>query len=72
MPLGLRLDPENLHGLANGTGGAVLRTMVGSEKLDDVMKRYFAAFTAPILYDAKLTLPRDGQDRAANNTQPNQ
>ncbi|HEX3314777.1 MAG TPA: hypothetical protein VHR72_07805, partial [Gemmataceae bacterium] len=57
VPLGLRLDPENLHGLANGTGGTVLRTMVGSEKLDDVMKRYFAAFTAPILYDAKLTLP---------------
>ena len=57
VPLGLRLDPENLHGLANSTGGTVLRTVVGSEKLDDVMKRYFAAFTAPILYDAKLTLP---------------
>ena len=57
VPLGLRLDPNNLHGLANGTGGTVLRTMVGSEKLDDVMKRYFDAFTAPILYDAKLTLP---------------
>jgi tetratricopeptide (TPR) repeat protein len=57
VPLGLRLEPDNLHDLANGTGGVVLRTMVGSEKLDDVMKRYFAAFTAPILYDAKLTLP---------------
>jgi tetratricopeptide (TPR) repeat protein len=57
VPLGLRLDPENLHGLANGTGGMVLRTTVGSEKLDDVMKRYFVAFNGPILYDAKLTLP---------------
>jgi len=28
VPLGVQLSPENLHGLATGTGGAVLRTRV--------------------------------------------
>ncbi|MEI7685346.1 MAG: vWA domain-containing protein, partial [Planctomycetota bacterium] len=41
VPLGSQVHPENLHGLATGTGGLVLRTRVGEELLVDCMKRYF-------------------------------
>jgi tetratricopeptide (TPR) repeat protein len=57
VPLGVRVHPENLHGLATGTGGVVLRTRVGEELLVDCMKRYFEAFKAPILYQCEATLP---------------
>lgn len=57
VPLGANVRAENLHGLASGTGGLVLRTRVGEELLVDCMKRYFDAFNAPILYDAAITLP---------------
>jgi len=57
VPLGVHVDARNLHGLATGSGGLVLRTQVGEEALDDVMKRYFDAFAGPILYDPQLTLP---------------
>ena len=36
---------ETLHGLANSTGGVVLRTRVEEEKLPDALKRYEEAFT---------------------------
>src|SRR5262249_17545035 len=44
VPLGIQMNPTLLHGLANATGGAVLRTRVEEEKLTDAMKRYEAAF----------------------------
>ncbi len=50
VPLGLRLEPANLHGLASATGGLVLRTQIAAEKLPDVLKRFEAAFATPILY----------------------
>jgi tetratricopeptide (TPR) repeat protein len=57
VPLGQQLDPNMLHGLANATGGIVLRTTVEAEKLVDALKRYDEAFAAPILYNARVELP---------------
>ena len=57
VPLGLTLDPANLHGFATGTGGAVMRTRVTEEKLTDALKRYQEALAAPIMYGAKISLP---------------
>jgi len=57
VPLGIRLNPNTLHGLANSTGGIVLRTRLEDEKLVDALKRYDAAFAAPVLYAAKLQMP---------------
>ncbi len=59
VPLGQRFNPNTLHGLANATGGAVLRTRVDEEKLVDALKRYEEAFAGPVLYDSKLTLPAE-------------
>src|SRR5262249_50803471 len=57
VPLGAPLSPENLHGLATGTGGAVLRTQLGDEKLDEALKRCEEAFAAPIFYPTKVSMP---------------
>lgn len=59
VPLGMPLDPANLHGFATGTGGAVMRTRVTEEKLPDALKRYQKALAAPIMYDAKLQFSAD-------------
>src|SRR5947199_197825 len=58
VPLGSSLNPENLHGLATGTGGMVLRTEL-AEKLEDALKRYEAALAAPIFYPTKFVMPAD-------------
>ncbi len=34
VPLGLNMDPANLHGLASGTGGAPVRLLTQSKKMD--------------------------------------
>ena len=59
VPLGLQFNPNTLHGLANSTGGAVLRTQIEAEKLVDCLKRYEDAFATPILYSPNLQLPAD-------------
>jgi hypothetical protein len=59
VPLGTQMNPTTLHGLANATGGIVLRTRVEEEKLPDALKRYEEAFRGPVLYSAKLQLPAD-------------
>src|SRR5690348_10372160 len=53
VPLGVQLDPKNLHGLATGTGGTVLRSQLG-EKVDDTVKRYQEAFNNPIFYPTEF------------------
>jgi hypothetical protein len=56
IPLGPRLDPQNLHGFASGTGGAVIR--VGSkDKVEDTVKRLRTAVAAPILYTSAFRVP---------------
>jgi hypothetical protein len=49
VPLGPRLDPANLHGLATGTGGAVVR-MSARDKVPDALKNLNQALATPILY----------------------
>src|SRR5262249_14688256 len=56
VPMGAPMSPANLHGLATGTGGLVLRTQI-DEKVEDASKRFEAAFATPILYPtAKLRM----------------
>jgi hypothetical protein len=57
VPLGTQFKPENLHGLATGTGGLVVRVKVLEEKLGDAMKLLNAAFAAPVLYPTSFELP---------------
>ena len=59
VPLGSQFNPNTLHGLANSTGGAVLRTQIEAEKLIDALKRYEDAFAASVLYSPSLQLPAD-------------
>ena len=59
VPLGTALDPKTLHGLANSTGGVVLRTGIAEEKLTDALARYEQAFAGAILYSAEIQMPAD-------------
>lgn len=49
VPLGSRLDPKTLHGLASASGGAVVR-MLGEEKVEKFLPKLTAAFDAPVFY----------------------
>jgi hypothetical protein len=55
VPLGRKMEPQNLHGFATG-GGAVLRTQIMEEALDDVLTRYEKAFRVALLYPEEFTL----------------
>jgi tetratricopeptide (TPR) repeat protein len=57
VPLGRQLDPANLHGLATGTGGKVVRVQVRQEKAAEAAARLIAAVAQPIFYPAKVQLP---------------
>src|SRR5262249_26477241 len=57
VPLGLKLDPHNLHGLATASGGLVVRVQLLEESLDEALRKLEAAFAAPVLYPTRLTLP---------------
>ena len=50
IPLGKQFDPANLHGLATGTGGTVIRAKIFSEKVSNVVQRADAVLSAPIFY----------------------
>jgi hypothetical protein len=52
VPLGTRLNPDNLHGLASGTGGAVVR-LQGEESVEKFLPRLTAAFEAPVFYPSR-------------------
>jgi tetratricopeptide (TPR) repeat protein len=58
VPLGLRLDPQNLHGLASGTGGTCVRVEAG-DQLDQFFRRLSAALDVPVLYPHTLKLPAE-------------
>jgi tetratricopeptide (TPR) repeat protein len=49
VPLGPQLDPANLHGLASGTGGTVVRLQPG-EAVAGTIKQLNAALATPVLY----------------------
>jgi hypothetical protein len=58
IPLGHRPDPENLHGLATGTGGAPIRMFPGDQP-ETFAKRFETALAAPILYPKSFELTKD-------------
>ncbi|MFO0807706.1 MAG: VWA domain-containing protein [Gemmataceae bacterium] len=49
VPLGNKLDAKNLHGLATGTGGMVVR-MLGEDKVETFQPKLETALAAPIFY----------------------
>ena len=58
VPIGSRMDPSNLHGLASGTGGICMRMLPG-DWVEDLHKRLQAAIEVPVLYSAALQLPKE-------------
>jgi hypothetical protein len=58
IPLGHRPDPDNLHGLATGTGGAPIRLLPGDQP-EAFVKRFNATLSATILYPESFELSRD-------------
>jgi hypothetical protein len=56
VPLGGHLDPFNLHGFANNTGGKVVRYGLGSTP-DKWAAHLFEALAQPVLYDCEIQLP---------------
>ncbi len=56
VPLGGYLDPYNLHGLANCTGGKVVRHGLGSTP-EKWAANLSEALAQPILYDSEIQLP---------------
>src|SRR5262249_30196351 len=55
VPLGPKLDPANLHGLATGTGGSVIR-LASREKAADTLKDLTQALAIPVLYPKSFQL----------------
>jgi hypothetical protein len=55
VPLGPKLDPKNLHGLATRTGGSVVR-LLPQDKTADTLKRLQEALATPILYPKNFRL----------------
>src|SRR5262249_51286407 len=55
LPLGPRPNPDNLHGLAIGTGGAPIRVLA-NDRGDETLKRLNETVNAPILYPKDFKL----------------
>ncbi|HMF11889.1 MAG TPA: VWA domain-containing protein, partial [Gemmataceae bacterium] len=58
IPLGHRPDPENLHGLATGTGGAPVRVLPNDQP-ELFAKRLESALSAAILYPESFEMSPD-------------
>ena len=56
VPLGNRLEPLNLHGFPNSTGGKVVRALT-RESVETFVPRLLEALSVPVLYPTKLNLP---------------
>jgi hypothetical protein len=69
VPLGTRMEPLNLHGFPNGTGGKVVR--VG---LSDTPEKWAAnlieAVKTPILYGAQIQLPAEVVEASPSKLPP--
>lgn len=55
LPLGPRLDSNNLHGLSSGTGGAVVRIQA-TDTATELAKRLQATVAVPVLYPNEFKL----------------
>jgi len=56
VPLGTRFDPKNLHGIASGTGGSVVR-LQATDGPTDLVKRLKETVATPILYPKNVRFP---------------
>jgi tetratricopeptide (TPR) repeat protein len=56
VPLGAHMDPYNLHGFANSTGGKVVR-LGRQEKVEPCLDDLLVAVSQPVLYDSEIKLP---------------
>jgi tetratricopeptide (TPR) repeat protein len=61
VPLGTRVDPTTLHGLASATGGAPVRVRT-TDHPADMVARIQIALAAPIFYPQTLAMPADVLD----------
>jgi hypothetical protein len=61
VPLGPRFDPANLHGLATGTGGAVVR-FTPELAATEVAKNLRAAVSVPVMYPKRFQLGAEVTD----------
>jgi tetratricopeptide (TPR) repeat protein len=61
VPLGTRVDPTTLHGLASATGGAPIRIRLSDEPAD-LVARIQIALATPIFYPQELKLSADVLD----------
>lgn len=55
VPLGVKLNPTNLHGFASTTGGTIVR-LQADESPAELSKRILQTVSAPILYPTKFEL----------------
>ncbi|HEY7154941.1 MAG TPA: vWA domain-containing protein, partial [Gemmataceae bacterium] len=69
VPLGSHLEPYNLHGFANGTGGKVVRLGL-TRDADQWVKDMREAAAQPILYDADIKLPAEVVERYPTKLPP--
>ena len=58
VPMGLRLDPINLHGLATGTGGRAVRIEAG-ETTPQMVAKLNEALKVPVLYPESASFGQD-------------
>lgn len=56
VPLGVNLEPANLHGLATGTGGLLVRNLP-NDTVPATVKKLNEAIAAPVMYPSKVNLP---------------
>jgi hypothetical protein len=58
VPLGNRLEPLNLHGFPNSTGGKVVRSQA-RESVEAFVPRFLETLAVPVLYPTRVTLPAE-------------
>ncbi len=69
VPVGPRLEPTTLHGLASRTGGTPIRLTVKSD-MDSTAKQLLATLSVPVLYGATIELPAEITDSLPSKLPP--
>ncbi len=58
IPVGPKLEPQNLHGFASGTGGRVVR-LAARDRVAETVGELRKAVAAPVLYPTRLAFEGD-------------
>ena len=61
VPLGVRIDSQNLHSIIGSTGGKAVRHGMG-EKIEDLVARLQKEIAQPILYNVAFSLPETARE----------